>query len=170
MNLPKLPIGVNISASQLIDINIVDLVANVLEESELESKHLELEITESMIIDNMGYIENILKRLKEMGLFIALDNFRTDYSSFRRLKILPIDRVKIDMEFVQGLEDNEKDRTITKTMINLAKGLGINVIAEGAETKAQLDFLKEKQCDNVQSYYYYKPLPVDEFEKLLIKY
>lgn len=168
MNLQVLPIGVNVSAGQLIDVNIIDFIGGVLAETGLDPKYIELEITESMTIDNVGYIEKILRRLKEMGLVIAIDDFGTDHSSFNRLKTLPIDRIKIDMEFIQGIEDNKKDRTITKIMINLAKSLGVNVIAEGVETKEQLDFLKDKECDDVQGYYYYKSMPADEFEKLLI--
>lgn len=82
--------------------------------------------------------------------------------------MLPIDRIKIDMQFIQGLETNEKDKAITMVIINLAKSLGMNVLAEGVETENQLDFLNQKMCNNVQGYYYYKPMPADEMEKILV--
>lgn len=166
MGLEKLPVGVNLSAAQLIDANIVNYVTKVLEKSGLDSKYLELEITESVTIKDGVYISRVLNRLKDMGIVIAIDDFGTEHSSFSRLKTLPIDRIKIDMQFIQGIEKSKKDRTITKIMINLAEGLDLNVIAEGVETKEQLEFLKENKCDDVQGYYYYKPMEAEEIEKL----
>ncbi len=101
-----------------------------------------------------------------MGLSISIDDFGTEYSSLSRLKSLPIDRIKIDMQFIQGIEGNEKDQAITKVIINLAKSLGLEVLAEGVETVPQLEFLNQKMCDEVQGYYYYKPMPAEEIEDL----
>lgn len=162
-----LPISVNLSAVQLIDANIVDYIKNVLKKSNLDPKYLELEITESVTIKDESRIEKVMNELKNMGIAISIDDFGTEYSSFSRLKALPIDRIKIDMQFIQGIEKNKTDRTITKIMIKLAKGLGVNVIAEGVETKEQLDFLKDNACDDVQGYYYHKPMAKKDFEKLL---
>ena len=128
---------------------------------------MELEITESTAIKESICIGEVLAKLKNIGVTIAIDDFGTEYSSLSRLKMLPIDRIKIDMQFTQGIETNEKDRAITMIIINLAKSLGLNVIAEGVETEGQLDFLEHKLCDDVQCYYYYKPMPAEEIEEIL---
>ncbi|HHX61588.1 MAG TPA: EAL domain-containing protein [Epulopiscium sp.] len=167
MNLPPLRMAVNLSAIQLISPSIVNLVKDILKESNLASEYLEIEITESAAIKESIYIEEALAKLKNIGVTIAIDDFGTEYSSLSRLKLLPIDRIKIDMQFTQGIESNEKDRAIIMVIINLAKNLGLNVIAEGVETKGQLDFLNQKLCDDVQGYYYYKPMPMAEVEEVL---
>lgn len=168
MNLPPLPVAVNLSAIQLIDPKLVSRVENILKESNLSPQYLELEITESMAVKESTHIEGVLCRLKNIGITIAIDDFGIEYSSLSRLKMLPIDRIKIDMQFTQGIEINEKDRAITMVIINLGKSLGLNVIAEGVETKGQLDFLNVQSCDDVQGYYYYKPMPAQEIEAVLI--
>jgi EAL domain-containing protein (putative c-di-GMP-specific phosphodiesterase class I) len=102
-----------------------------------------------------------------MGIHIAIDDFGTEYSSLSYLKHLPVDRIKLAMPFVQGLEVSDKDQAITKAVIILAKSMGMGIIAEGVETEYQLDFLNQRMCDEVQGFYYYKPMPVDEMEELL---
>jgi len=168
MNLPHIRMAVNLSAIQLISHNIVNRVEKILKESNLPPRYLELEITESIAIKEATHIEDVLCKLKELGITIAIDDFGTEYSSLSRFKILPIDRIKIDMQFVQGIEINEKDRAITVVIINLAKSLGLNVIAEGVETAVQKDFLSQQLCDDVQGYYYYQPMPTEETEKILM--
>lgn len=111
----------------------------------------------------------VLNKLKAIGVSMAIDDFGTEYSSLSRLKMLPIDRIKIDMEFIQGIDNNQKDQAITMVIINLVKSLGVNVLAEGVETGPQLDFLNQKMCDCVQGYYYYTPMPAEEVEELLKK-
>lgn len=167
MGLVKLRMAVNLSAIQLINPKIAEEVSTILEKTGLDPKYLELEITESTVIKEMTYIEEALSKLKKIGVTIAIDDFGTEYSSLTRLKVLPIDRIKIDMQFTQGIETNEKDRAITTVIINLAKSLNLNVLAEGVETMVQRDFLNQKSCDDVQGYYYHKPMPSDEIEKLL---
>lgn len=167
MNLLPVRMAVNLSAIQLVNPSIVALVKDILKESNLSPEYLEIEITESAAIKESIYIEEALTKLKNIGITIAIDDFGTEYSSLSRLKLLPIDRIKIDMQFTQGIESNEKDRAIIMVIINLAKNLGLNVIAEGVETKEQLDFLNQKLCDDVQGYYYYKPLPMAEVEEVL---
>ena len=110
---------------------------------------------------------NILNSLKAQGVTIAIDDFGIEYSSLSRLKHLPIDRMKIDIQFIRGIEADEKDREITKAIINLAKSMKLKVIAEGVETKTQLDFLSRWLCDEVQGYYYYKPMPAEEIDQIL---
>jgi len=165
--LPKMRIAVNISVIQFRNPNLVNLVRNILEETGMEPQYLELEVTESVAIHESDYIVNVLNNLKEIGITISIDDFGTQYSSLSRLKLLPVDRLKMDMQFVRGIEGNDKDKAITNVIISLAKNLGLKVIAEGVETKEQLTFLSEKLCDEVQGYYYYKPMAAEEVKKII---
>lgn len=167
MGLANLKMGVNLSVMQFINPDISNQVETILKETGLDPKYLEIEITESIAIKETGFVAEVLKKLKKIGISIAIDDFGTEYSSLSRLKMLPIDRIKIDMEFIHGIENNEKDQAITVIIINLAKSLGLNVLAEGVETASQSDFLNQKMCDYVQGYYHYKPMPADEIESLL---
>lgn len=162
--LDPMVMAVNLSAVQIINPKIVETVEAILQETGLEAKYIELEITESVAIKEADYFIDVLNRLKKTGVSIAIDDFGTEYSSLSRLKLLPIDRIKIDMQFVQGIETNEKDRAITMIIIKLAKSLGLNVLAEGVETALQLDFLNQEECQFTQGYYHYKPMPADEIE------
>ena len=161
--------AVNLSGVQFADPNIADSIENILKETGLSPEDLEIEITESIAIKQEAHAEEVLNKLKKIGVCIAIDDFGTEYSSLNRLKSLPIDRIKIDMQFTQGIENSEKDRAIVMVIINLAKRLGMSVIAEGAETKEQVDFLHKGLCDDVQGYYYYKPMPAQEIQQLLIQ-
>jgi len=115
------------------------------------------------------YIIESLKQLKQLGIKIAIDDFGTEYSSLNYIKQLPVDRIKIDISFIRGIGINHKDEAIIKVIIVLARNLGLKVIAEGVETVEQLDFLKNEMCDEVQGYYFYKPMTADKTEELLIK-
>ncbi|MDD4565584.1 MAG: EAL domain-containing protein [Eubacteriales bacterium] len=163
---PAVRMAVNLSAVQLNNPNFVDRVESIVKESNLAPRYLELEITESIATKEASHIISALNQLKEFGISISIDDFGTEYSSLSRLKALPIDRIKIDMQFIQGIEGCEKDQAITKVIIALAKGLGLEVVAEGVETAPQLEFLNQKMCDEVQGYYYYKPMPAEEIENL----
>lgn len=167
MGLTNLRMGVNLSAIQFTNGGIADEVESILKETGLEAKYLELEITESIAIRETGFAIKVLEALKQLGVSIAIDDFGTGYSCMSRLKVLPIDRIKIDMEFIQGIGKCEKDKAITIVMIRLAKSLGLGVLAEGVETASQLAFLTQHMCDDVQGYYYYKPMPADEIEEIL---
>ena len=162
-------IGVNLSAVQFNDPLIVDKIENIIIETGINPKYLDLEITESVAVKENSNIIVILNKLKKIGVSISIDDFGTEYSSLSRLKLLPIDRIKIDMQFIQGIEGNQKDQAITKVIINLAKSLDLEVIAEGVETQGQMEFLNQKMCDEAQGYYYYKPMPADELEKILLQ-
>ena len=133
----------------------------------LEPNYLEIELTESVAIRPSDGINETLKRLKNLGVQLSIDDFGTEYSSLNRLKDLPVDRVKIDMSFVHGIGISEKDETITRALILLANTLGLGTIGEGVETKEQLDFLNNNMCDEVQGFYMYKPMPAEEMGKLL---
>lgn len=163
---PPLRMAVNLSVIQVNNPCFINIVEGILHETGLSPKYLELEITESIATKEAGNIAGVLNRLKQLGVSISIDDFGTEYSSLNRLKELPVDRIKIDMQFVQGIEVNEKDQAITKVIINLAKSLGLEVVAEGVETAPQLEFLNQRMCDEVQGFYFYKPMPAEEIEKL----
>ena len=114
---------------------------------------------------NKEYIIESLRLLKEYGVKIAIDDFGTEYSSLNYIKQLPIDRIKIDMSFIRGISFNEKDEAIIKVIISLAKNLGLGVIAEGVETIEQVEFLKNQMCEEVQGYYFFKPMPAVQVEE-----
>ena len=146
---------------------LIGMLKKLLKETELKAKYLELELTENIAIDKSSYIIRILSGLKKLGLYLSIDDFGTEYSSLSRLKLLPVDQLKIDKQFIDGIVGNEKDQAIVNTIIQLAKNLGIDVIAEGAETAAQVNFLKENLCDTVQGFYYYHPMPAAEMVAVL---
>jgi FOG: EAL domain len=144
-------------------------VERVLAETGLNPRYLELEITESVATKESDYIIDVLNNLKKLGVSLSIDDFGTEYSSLSRLKLLPVDRIKMDMQFVRGIDGTEKDRAIVKVIINLARNLGIPVIAEGVETHTQLNYLKQRLCDEVQGFYFFKPMPAAEIESLIAK-
>jgi EAL domain-containing protein (putative c-di-GMP-specific phosphodiesterase class I) len=165
--LPPIRMAANISANQLHNPQFAEQLRQMLEGHHLDPDRLELEVTESVAIREPVYIIGLLNQLKQIGVQLSIDDFGTEYSSLSRLKQLPVDRIKIDMQFVQGMEKNEKDLAITKVFINLAKSLRIKVIAEGVENIDQLVLLGHEQCDGVEGFYYYKPMPAEELEKVL---
>jgi diguanylate cyclase (GGDEF)-like protein len=167
MGFARIPIAVNVSVKQFSNDLVVKNVRQILQETGLDPEFLELEITENIVMRDFETISKILNELKSMGVRLAIDDFGTEYASLNYLKELPIDRVKIAMSFIRGLNVNKKDETITQAIILLAQNLNMAVIAEGVEKKEQLDFLKNSMCDMIQGYYYYKPMPKEEFEKLL---
>lgn len=169
MGLPHMRMAINISATQFRNPLIIIQMKKLLKETDLKPKYLELELTENIAINKSSYIVSVLNRLKKLGVYISIDDFGTEYSSLSRLKLLPIDQIKIDKQFIDGIAENEKDQAIVNTIIRLAKNLGLNVIAEGAETEEQIRFLKENLCDTVQGFYYYKPMSAVEMEKVLQK-
>ena len=165
--LPPIRVAVNISVNQLRNPLFLGQVKDLLVKHNFEPQYLELEVTESIAIKEPAYIISVLEGIKKLGVFISIDDFGTEYSSLSRLKQLPVDRIKMDMQFVQGIDKNEKDRAISKVIINLAKSLGMKVIAEGVENDVQLNYLSQRLCDEVQGYVYYKPMPAEEFERIL---
>ncbi|MGG3494053.1 EAL domain-containing protein, partial [Brevibacillus choshinensis] len=129
----------------------------------LEPQYLELEITESMMMDAAVSTE-ILRELHEFGVKISLDDFGTGYSSLSYLKQFPIHKLKIDRSFISDITKNASDQAIVATIISMARHLNMEVIAEGIETKGQLDFLMENSCQEIQGYYFSRPLPAEEVE------
>lgn len=165
----RVPVAVNLSVRQFVEYDLVGVVDQVLQETGLEPGYLELEITESILMEDTKSISETLRRLDDMGVKIAMDDFGMKYSSLNYLKQIPLHRLKIDMSFVQGITVNRKDEIIIDGIITLAKNLGIDVLAEGVETLPQLDFLKNARCFIVQGFYLYKPMTVEKVSETLVK-
>lgn len=168
--LPKIRMGVNLSLRQFHNNDLLNLVESVLKETKLAPQYLELEITETIAMKEKSYIINTLNAFRQIGVSIAIDDFGIEYSSLSYLKHLPVDRLKVAMQFIRGIGIDHKDEALAKGIIVLAKSIGMNVIAEGVETKEQLEFLKNHNCDEIQGYYFFKPLIEAEMTKLLITY
>ena len=160
--------SVNLSTQQFLTGNLIPYMENVLKRTAIDPAYVVVEITEYMAME-YDYSIQVLEQLKALGIGISIDDFGTGYSSFNYLKNFPIDYIKIDKSFVSELMNNEKDAIIVKAIISLAHNLHKEVIAEGVETKEQLDFLKTHQCDISQGYFFSKPLSSDEIEKIYIE-
>lgn len=167
MGLKPIKMAVNLSLGQFLNPNLVEIVENILKKTQLDPAYLELEITESIATYDVEYITSTLNRLKDLGVTISIDDFGTEYSSLSRLRIMPVDKIKIDMRFTQGIYRGTKDESIIKVMLQLGKTFGLKVLAEGVENEYQLRFLKENQCDEIQGFYFYKPMPAEELELIL---
>ncbi|SEJ22855.1 sensor domain-containing protein [Paraburkholderia diazotrophica] len=165
--LPPARVSVNLSARQFQQRDIAKLVTQVLAETGLEPQYLELELTESTIMRNAEEAVTMLTELHALGIGLAIDDFGTGYSSLSYLKRFPVDRLKIDRSFVSDIGESSDDETITSAIIALAHSLNLQVIAEGVETSTQLDFLKERACDEMQGYFFAKPLPHDAIPDML---
>lgn len=163
-----IPVSVNLSGRQLENSGIAAQVAHVLAHSSLRPEYLELEITESTIMKRPEDVISILQQLKAMGIKLSIDDFGTGYFSLNYLRKFPIDVLKIDATFVRDITENNDDRLIVKGIIALAKSLNLEVIAEGVETKKQVDLLREEGCESIQGIYIGKPMTSEEFEKQFI--
>ena len=160
-------VAVNLSVVQLRNPALVDQIRAVVARTGIEPSRLELEITESATTKEAEYVVDVLNALKGLGVSISIDDFGTEYSSLNRLKLLPVDRLKMDIQFVRGIDLGWKEQAIARVIMDLAKNLDLKLVAEGVETRTQLEFLREGGCDEVQGYLYYKPMPAAEVEKLL---
>ncbi len=168
--LPSVCMAVNLSLRQLTDDNLIDDIKAVLNESGMAPNLLELEITESMVMHSLPRITAVLAKIKSMGVRLAIDDFGTGYSSLAQIKNFPINTIKIDRSFIRNIPKNAKDKEITKAIIAMSKTLNLTVIAEGVETIAQINFLKENSCDEMQGYYFSKPIIPKQFADLLKKH
>ena len=162
-----LRVAVNLSASQFMEPDLVDTIRRVLEETGLDPAWLELEITESMLMRDADLAMRTLQRLRKDGVNLALDDFGTGFSSLLYLRNYPIGRIKIAREFVADLESNDADRAIAGTVIDMAKNLGMQAIAEGVETAGQVDILRDLGCDEVQGFYFARPMTAKAFGECL---
>lgn len=162
-------LAVNLAIKQMAQKDFMETFKNICVETNFQPSWLELEISESQLMTNPEEAIAILKEISQRGVQIAIDDFGTGYSSLSYLKRLPIDKLKIDKSFVDGLPDDDEDVSITRAVIALAKSLKMEVIAEGVETAQQRDFLIENGCENIQGYFYAKPMPASEIEKMFFR-
>jgi diguanylate cyclase (GGDEF)-like protein/PAS domain S-box-containing protein len=165
--LPPIKVSVNLSARQLMESNLVQKFLQILDQTGHPPALLDLEITESMLMSDMERVSQTLKELSALGIDISIDDFGTGHSSLAYLKQFPISTLKIDRSFIRDIPEDKDDMSITIAIINMANALGIETIAEGVETREQLDFLKLHKCNLMQGYYFSKPVAFDEVEKLL---
>jgi EAL domain-containing protein (putative c-di-GMP-specific phosphodiesterase class I) len=161
--LPEVRTAVNVSAVQFRQDGFRELIRRVLSETGLTPQFLELELTESLLLTNADVMFSVLEELKEMGLNLAIDDFGTGYSSLSYLRQFPVSKLKIDRSFIRDITTNPGDAAITTAIIDMARSLSLRVIAEGVETEAQMSFLRANQCDEIQGYYFSRPLLADKF-------
>ncbi|MFW2571204.1 EAL domain-containing protein [Legionella sp. 29fVS95] len=166
LGFPKIRIAVNIASKQLKQPNLADIIKTILLETGLEPQYLELEITENVILTG-GEINPIFAQLKKLGVHFALDDFGAGYTLLNHLKIYPIDRIKIDPSYINNINVNHADEVIIQAIITLAKNLKLDVIAEGVESKEQLEFLQSHHCNEIQGHYFCEPLAAQDFEQFL---
>jgi EAL domain-containing protein (putative c-di-GMP-specific phosphodiesterase class I) len=167
--LAHLTMAVNVSARQLKQIDFVDSVLATLASTHANPRRLKLELTESMLVDDVEAIIAKMGALRAHGVSFSLDDFGTGYSSLAYLKRLPLDQLKIDQGFVRNIVTDSNDAAIAKMVVALAESMGLSVIAEGVELKAQADFLAHLGCHAYQGYFFSRPLPLEALEALLLK-
>lgn len=162
-------IAVNVSEKQLQNNDFVEMIVGILKETKLEPQYLELELTESAMMENTDINISKLQKLKQMGIKIALDDFGTGYSSLNYLRMFPINTIKIDKSFISNVYNDSYEKMITNSIIQLGQKMNLNVIAEGVEIKEQLNFLESTECYNIQGYLFYRPCMPDDLEKILFQ-
>jgi diguanylate cyclase (GGDEF)-like protein/PAS domain S-box-containing protein len=162
-----LNLSVNVSAQQFRQTDFVDLLANLLREYAFDAARLKLELTESVVLTDIGDVVTKMRAIKALGLKLSMDDFGTGYSSLAYLKQLPLDEIKIDQSFVRDTVSDPNDAVMVKTIIDLGINFGLHVVAEGVETEAQLTFLQRHGCVTYQGYLFSKPVPIEDFEALL---
>ena len=163
-------VSINVSTRKIESSNYIEELSYIIESFKFDTKVLELEILEGQIMKDPQKSITILKQLQALGISISIDDFGTGYSSLSYLKKLPVDKIKIDRSFIMDVPKDKDDVAIVKAIISLAKNLNLGIIAEGVETKEQLEFLVQEGCYNIQGYYFSKALPVDECEKFILSH
>ena len=147
--------------------NLVARIASALKASGLDAKYLELEVTESLIMQDVDLAVATMKALKGLGVQLSIDDFGTGYSSLSALKTFPVSRLKIDKSFIDGIPTDESDKAVASAVIALGQKLNLKVIAEGVETDAQVAFLRDNNCNEVQGYHFSRPVPAQQIEELI---
>jgi len=161
-----LTIAVNVSAAQLHNVNFSHLVHEVLLQTGMPARRLELEITETALVRDLDRALATLRQLKTLGVRIAMDDFGTGYSSLSNLRAFPFDKIKVDGSFVRSIDTNEQAATIVRAVLGLGRGLGLPVLAEGVETEAEMQFLSKELCDEVQGFLLGRPVDIKQFRHL----
>lgn len=164
---PDLVVAVNVSPVQFVRQDIVQQVKDTLAATGLPPDRLEIEITESLVLDDIERVTDKLKAISDLGVSIAVDDFGTGYSSLTYVKRLPIDRLKIDRSFVRDVTIDKDAAALAEAIIRMSQTLGLHVTAEGVETVEQLEFLRRLGCEEAQGYYFSKPLPAAQFTAFL---
>lgn len=159
--------SVNISALQMGKADFVDSVLMVLDRTGANPRNLKLELTESMLVDNIEVVIDKMTKLKSYGLSFSVDDFGTGYSSLAYLKRLPLDQLKVDRAFVRDILVDLSSRAIARAIVNLSQAMGISVMAEGVETQEQLDLLISMGCHAYQGFFFSRPVPIEDFEEML---
>jgi EAL domain-containing protein (putative c-di-GMP-specific phosphodiesterase class I) len=162
------PVSVNVSRIDIFNPRLGKILTDITSKYGLDNEQLLLEITESAYTDDLVQIINTVVELRRQGFKIEMDDFGSGYSSLNMLTSLPIDALKLDMEFIKNICENKKDCRLVSIMIDIARLLEVPVIAEGVETRDQMQLLKKVGCDIIQGYYFSKPLPPEEFEELIM--
>jgi EAL domain-containing protein (putative c-di-GMP-specific phosphodiesterase class I) len=163
----RITVCVNVSARQFAEKDWVARVAESLKQSGMEACYLELELTESLVMQDLQGAIATMKELRALGVHLSIDDFGTGYSSLASLKTFPVARLKIDKTFITDLMNDESDRAVTSAVISLGQKLNMRVIAEGVETEGQMTFLRENNCDEMQGYLFSRPVPADEIGKFI---
>jgi EAL domain-containing protein (putative c-di-GMP-specific phosphodiesterase class I) len=166
-NTKQLVLAVNVSMRQFRELSFVPEVKKLIEQSAIDPSHLKLEITESMLVDNVDATISTMLKLKALGLRFSMDDFGTGYSSLLNIKRLPLDQLKIDQSFVRDILHDDFDKAIVRTIIAMAFSMNLDIIAEGVESHEQQRLLALKGCSNYQGYLFGKPLPIEEFSSLI---
>ncbi|HXN05860.1 MAG TPA: EAL domain-containing protein [Nitrospiria bacterium] len=167
LGIPPIRIAVNLSARQFQQQNLLEMIRQILSETKLDPHLLEFELTESILMQNEKETTDLLNALHDTGLRLSIDDFGTGYSSLSYLQRFPINALKIDKSFITDIPENKGNAAIVRSIITLGHSLDLNVIAEGVETKEQLEFLREQNCNEIQGYLFSKPLPADDITRLL---
>lgn len=163
------PVAVNLSIVQFRQDSLFESICSALRETKLDPAMLELEMTESVAMEDSERTIRVLDQLSALGVQLSIDDFGTGYSSLTYLKRFKIDKLKIDQSFIRDMEHYPEDAAIIIAIIGMAKGLAFKTIAEGVETEPQLEFLRQNHCDQIQGYLFSKPVPAKDFELLLRK-
>jgi len=161
-------VSINLAPRQFKEQDLVALFTQAIAENNIQGSSLSVEITERTLIDNIGEVESTLKNLRGMGIKVLLDDFGTGYASLAYLKEFPVDVVKIDRAFVEGIPDNHEDSAIVDAIAGLTRGLKLELLAEGVENERQLEVLKGLGCQYGQGFYWSKALPGDEYEQFFM--
>lgn len=162
-----LPVSVNVSRADVFDPTLVERLAELVESNGLDYGSIKLEVTETAYADDANQVLDVIRRLRERGFEIEMDDFGSGYSSLNMLSDMPVDVLKMDMKFIRNIESSETDRKLVTLILDIAKFLDVSVVAEGVETEGQLAILRSGNCDLVQGYFFSRPLPPEEFEQLI---
>ena len=162
-----IPVSVNVSRSDIFDFTLVDRLEALIRDNDIRHGDLKLEITESAYAEDVQKMIDLITRLEKMGFEIEMDDFGSGYSSLNMLSSMPVDVLKMDMQFIRNIESNETDRKLVTLVLDIAKHLKLTVVAEGVENEQQLHILQNAGCDLVQGFYFSRPLPPEEFEELI---